>query len=310
MPRIPSQITRPIFYIYPTQDDALNNTEFGATGFFYGVGTGFENRAHYYAVTNAHVVFRDDMENPVIRVNTTDKKYDVIVTSRDNWKRHPDGDDIAVCPIRIAPENMDATCFTKEVIADETFLKDYSIGIGDDVFMIGRFRVHAGREKNLPVIRFGIIAAMNEEGIYNEATQVYQESYLVEMRSISGFSGSPVFVYVNPYSSPRDAVGASLKIEGNLAEGIKATIEVKVLGIQWGQISYKAIATDDSGQKYKVNVDSAMEGVVPIQKLRDLIYSEEMIEMRKKLDEKNKNNRTNEKGEESTVTITTYENGI
>ncbi len=68
---------------------------------------------------------------------------------------------------------------------------------------------------------------------------------------------------------------------------LEIEIQLKLLGIQWGQIFYKTRAEDEHGQKYKMNVDSAMEGVVPIQKLMDLIDSDEMIEMRRKSDEMN-----------------------
>ncbi len=165
MPKIPHQLTQAVFYIYPSEDDAINNTEFGATGFFFGVDSEFSDGMYCYAVTNSHVIFQDGMENPVIRVNTTEKKFDVIKTSQSNWLRHFDGDDVAICPIQIESDKIDGSCFTREFIVNEDFLKEYAVGAGDDVFMIGRFRVHAGRAKNLPVVRFGNIAAMNYEGI-------------------------------------------------------------------------------------------------------------------------------------------------
>ncbi len=200
MPKIPPQLTQAVFYIYPSEDDAINNAEFGATGFFFGVNSESLDGMYYYAVTNSHVIFQDGMENPTIRVNTTENKFDVIKTSQNNWVRHFAGDDIAICPIQIESDKIAGGCFTREFIANEDFLKKHAVGAGDDVFMIGRFRVHAGRSRNLPVVRFGNIAAMNDEGLYNDATKLYQESYLVEMRSIAGFSGSPVFIY-SPYAN-------------------------------------------------------------------------------------------------------------
>ena len=37
MPKMPSVLSRCIFYIYPSEDDAKNSTEKGGTGFFFGV---------------------------------------------------------------------------------------------------------------------------------------------------------------------------------------------------------------------------------------------------------------------------------
>ena len=285
MPKIPHQFTQAVFYIYPSQDDAENNTEYGATGFFFGIESKLLDGMYYYAVTNAHVVFQEGMESPVIRVNTNENKFHFIKTSQSNWIRHFDGDDIAICPIDIDSDEITGGAFTKEFIATEEFLREYSVGAGDDVFMVGRFRVHSGSSRNLPVVRFGNIAAMNDEGLYNDATKLRQESYLVEMRSIAGFSGSPVIIYINPLMSVRssDAPAVSMGTLGRL----EIKVQIKLLGIQWGQISYKTRAEDEFGQKYKMNVDSAMEGVIPIQKLMDLIDSDEMVEMRKKSDKKN-----------------------
>ena len=134
--------------------------------------------------------------------------------------------------------------------------------------------------------------------------QLQQESYLVEMRSISGFSGSPVFIYINPLSSPRQLDSSEKMITGTFLN-LTIKYQIKLLGMQWGQISYMTIAKDTGDQSYKIGVDSAMEGVVPIQKLMDLIYSKEMIQMREKEDKKRKNSINNIDDEESSFTLTT-----
>jgi hypothetical protein len=73
---------------------------------------------------------------------------------------------------------------TDEVIETE------AIGIGDEVFMVGLFRNHLGRDRNEPIIRVGNIAAMPTDPI---RSQVYGDmrAILVEARSIGGLSGSP-----------------------------------------------------------------------------------------------------------------------
>lgn len=65
------------------------------------------------------------------------------------------------------------------------------IGPGDEVFFPGLFSQHKGEKANVPIIRIGNIAAMPTEAI-KPNWGVLQASYLIEARSIGGFSGSPV----------------------------------------------------------------------------------------------------------------------
>jgi len=75
-----------------------------------------------------------------------------------------------------------------------TVRHERDIGLGDETFAIGLFRSHYGQQRNMPVIRVGNIAAMPEEPIAAKYGKDFIEGYLVEMRSIAGLSGSPVFV--------------------------------------------------------------------------------------------------------------------
>lgn len=79
----------------------------------------------------------------------------------------------------------------------------FRVGPGDDVFVVGRFINSQGKLRNIPSVRFGNIAQMPLKPI--EQGRVFgefqQESFLVEARSISGFSGSPVFLILLAASS-------------------------------------------------------------------------------------------------------------
>ncbi len=61
---------------------------------------------------------------------------------------------------------------TPDLIADE------DIGIGDDTVMVGRFVSHEGKQRNSPSVRFGNIAMMNGETVYNAELGINQESFL------------------------------------------------------------------------------------------------------------------------------------
>ena len=60
--------------------------------------------------------------------------------------------------------------------------------------MVGRFVSHEGKQQNSPAVRFGNIAMMQKEKIIDERG-VAQESFLVEIRSLPGYSGSAVLIY-------------------------------------------------------------------------------------------------------------------
>jgi hypothetical protein len=68
------------------------------------------------------------------------------------------------------------------------------IGLGDDVFVVGLFSRRAGQARNIPIIRVGNIVAMPEEPI--KTGTGLQDAYLIELLSIGGLSGSPVFTYL------------------------------------------------------------------------------------------------------------------
>lgn len=99
--------------------------------------------------------------------------------------------DVAVMFIPIIPGLTTHSVAIENFATDEVIQKE-SIGIGDDVFAIGLFTRKSGEERNTPIMRSGIIASMPEEPFEVEEGQ--HDAYLVELRSIGGISGSPVFV--------------------------------------------------------------------------------------------------------------------
>jgi hypothetical protein len=68
------------------------------------------------------------------------------------------------------------------------------IAIGDETYTVGLYSLVPGRNDNVPVVRVGNIAMMPGEPIYC-LDDVERELYLIEMRSIGGLSGSPVFAF-------------------------------------------------------------------------------------------------------------------
>src|SRR6516165_10822570 len=104
-----------------------------------------------------------------------------------------ESDDLAICAV----PGANSPRYAVRAIPRSMFLRKQdiggdNIGPGDEVVLIGRFINQEGKERNVPTVRFGHIAQMPIEPI--EYNGQLQESFLCEIKSIGGFSGSPVFL--------------------------------------------------------------------------------------------------------------------
>lgn len=191
MPWIPPQILNCVVYVYRDEESAREGEGAGASGFLVGVpAMKIEGAYHIYAVTNRHVID----QGSVIRLNTVDG-VEVLPYGEENWIK-ADIDDLAVSPVALNRGHKHIW-ITSTTFVTEKFIESYNVGCGDDVFMVGRFTTHGGRQTNMPSARFGHISMMPCEKVrhYNEDV----DAFLVEVKSIGGFSGSPVFFYDTPY---------------------------------------------------------------------------------------------------------------
>lgn len=281
MPFIPKQYTDCAVYLYPSVDAANKRFRSGGSGFLIDVPSEQHPEVRYtYAVTNAHVI---ESNFTVVRLNTTNGKYDPIPLAAGDWltpipqKRKRKCDDIAIAFLGQLPEYYQTQTVPMERLITESMVSSDLIGMGDDVFMVGRFIGYDGKERNMPCVRFGNIAMLPGEPISQRPARNHdQESFMVEMRSISGFSGAPVFVYDNT---------AGLESEARLDAGFDNPVLsinpggehgkpfLFLLGVNWGHLQAK---------EFKVH--SSMAGVVPGWQLRDLLYSEKAVMQRENKD--------------------------
>lgn len=199
VPRLRDVFLNQVVFLYRTREDAENNARFGGSAFV--IGRKISNRDLYipYLVSNRHVVF--DGKCTHVRLNRRDGSSCVISTDLNEWFFHPDGYDIAVtCLSRVLDKAVHLFSFvTEEDFVTKKHILDYDIGIGDDVFMIGRFINHQGDNNIRQAVRFGSVSMMLEN-IYADQHSPPMESFAVEMRSRTGFSGSPVHIYRTPYN--------------------------------------------------------------------------------------------------------------
>jgi len=190
MPRIADQVVDAVIYLYPSRKDAEEAKLGGGTGFLVSVESAVnKNRFYIYAVTNKHVI---DKGGLVVRINRHDGSTEIIEFDYYDWERHPESD-VAIAQIGQMDESIiKFHCICSDKLITKEIAKRLDVGLGDDVYMVGRFASHAGKTTNMPSVRSGIISALPNpnEKVHTEIGDL--EAFLVEMRSISGFSGSPV----------------------------------------------------------------------------------------------------------------------
>jgi len=195
VPRIPDELADSIVYLYPSEAAAQDGLQQGGSGFLCGADLSVGRLMATYVVTNKHVIRSGAM---IARLNSRDGTHDILPLDGAEWFEHPDGDDIAICPVGLNFAAHRQTVFPLSQCVSEEWVKQFDIGLGDDVFMIGRFVGHEGRLQNTPSVRFGVISQTPSEPIIQE-DGFGQISYLVEARSIPGYSGSPVFITIESH---------------------------------------------------------------------------------------------------------------
>lgn len=145
------------------------------------------------------------------------------------------------------------------------------------MFMVGRYHPAEKADIKEPTIRFGNISVWPSRHVNHPKTGLPEESFLVEMKSQSGYSGSPVFVIVEsgsprPVKVPLDETTGWL-ITGMSAYTLTEDRRVAFLGVDWGHLH------DNGGT-------TLMALVVPDHQLVNLLNSKELMEQRKELRDK------------------------
>jgi hypothetical protein len=163
-----------------------------------------------------------------------------------------------------------ATLTTKIYTARE------GIGSGDEVFFVGLFTGHEGSERVEPIIRFGNISLMlpfEKIDVILNSKLTAIEAYLIEARSMGGFSGSPVFIYHPPLVRGQE--------DAKFAIAFRLPL---ILGLVFGQ--YESSHELSDGGEIVSNAGIAI--VIPADKIRETIMKEKFKKERKEILERGK----------------------
>jgi hypothetical protein len=175
--------------------------------------------------------------------------------------------DIAVVPALLDPTHFEIKMIQDDLIVTKEKFKELKIREGSEVFFTGLFTPFVNTRRNYPVVRFGRVALVTDERI--DFGGVKAELYLIETNSYGGNSGSPVFFYLGSDREPGSVVVGNPVLE--------------LAGVMSGRFNDAvAVETIETSAKSFVRPSMGIAGVVPAYKLHEILFSNELMELRSK----------------------------
>jgi hypothetical protein len=185
-----------VFLGFPDPSDPDHGLEpLIGTGFFVGY------KGNTYLVTAGHVADAlkidplDVETGPFgIRFNDLSVRGRVEPMNMVQFHYHPDYPTIDVAVAEYAPPRWaDALALPQARLLDAERMEQKDIGCGDLAYVVGLFHLLRGKERNLPVVHTGHIAALPGDELIETTDGTHLQGYIVEANAIGGASGSPVF---------------------------------------------------------------------------------------------------------------------
>jgi hypothetical protein len=251
--------------------------KYGGTVFLVGTVGTFGN-VFLHLVTARHVAEKIDPGNFVVGFNGKNGGKILIKSAEGSrWWYHPtERESVDVAVTLFATEEIaeyKLQWIPEDMFVTDERMKEYHIGIGDQVNVVGLFTRFSGQKKHIPIVRTGNLAMVPDEPIpVKDFGQM--EAYLAEGRSIGGLSGSPVFV--------RNTVGLP-----NLFDLQKKPIfalvmgQLHFLGLMHGH--WDVPTNFNAGQQLEW-VNMGVSIIVPAKKILETINHPEIVEMRNEVD--------------------------
>jgi hypothetical protein len=189
-------------------------------------------------------------------------------------------DDLAIAPFAaVSPEGGQYTFVPDNCYVEEAEFRELGLtasyqamshyGLRSDVFMVGRFSEYdRDSERIRSVMRFGHISMLPGEIPMSDGPQY---GFLVEMRSVCGFSGSPVFVFDRQNTS-----SASLGPEWRS----QLPRMPKLLGVEVGNVEppVRSFSGNSSVQRivddWQLRANAGLTVVIPAWRLSEFVKTD------------------------------------
>lgn len=181
------------------------------------------------------------------------------------WKKHPKNDLVDVVAAEFIHRRraaMDYTIIDTEECATWEHIRSHRVGIGNPIFVPGLFHKHTGGNRIQPIVRTGTVAMRPTEPVDGSGKYKDIEGILVEMKSIVGLSGSPVFV---------QHTGISAEFESYITGTRPPVYLLGLIHGHWDVNIPSDYDTVDGNNMEKVNIGVAI--VVPAPKIIEVLES-------------------------------------
>ena len=205
----------------------------------------------FYLITCEHCV-----NNPVRARFSNGLSIEI---SPNDWRKPTTRDDVVAFEVTdlVAPtRGAIGSINTGSVVRP----REPNFGIGTDVYMLGLLVDVQDEGQNFPIARFGNLSAFAEDQVlFEQGNGVKRPCHLGDMRSRTGFSGSPVIGYVE--FTGLDAL---------------SNLQSRLFGVHSAQHSERIRVASEDGYK-ALDIPSSMTRIVPAWEVLSLIETDHVF---------------------------------
>lgn len=194
----------------------------------------------YYLVTCDHCARKD------LYARFSDNTE--IHISHNDWVRAPSGADLVAIDVTT---RLSSNLLKENFIDIGTVVSEYQskFGVGDEIYMLCLHVNEADQGSNIPRARFGYVSGWASEDFpLEQGNQKNRPTHLGDMRSRTGFSGSPVFVFQGRSSWD-------------------GSQEIGLFGVHSDQFS-EIVGAQGCGTSFPLRIPASMTKIVPAWELQ------------------------------------------
>ena len=257
--RIPPQVEKCAVFIGASKEEG--NPDASGTGFLVNEESRVPGNTFMYLITAKHIiqgiVRKHAVQSIAVRFNFRDGTAQWVDIPLSEWRESRDSD-VIVTRIRVElVAKYQHGSFPLIGAITKEYIDELYVGPGDEVFVVGLFSEHPGLKRIVPIARIGNISAMDVEGVRIRGRSESITGHLIEIRSIGGLSGSPVFV---------NALGPGQFL--NEVSGRRKDTPYALLGLILGHWDVDYTTQDDAETK---SVNLGMAVVTPVDRILETL---------------------------------------